>query len=418
MYGAFLLVDSDVFLLRNPIWSRVHKQTGSRINSFRTAIKHSSKEAPAQITAINVMVSCPQCSTYHTPLSTHRIHQDGYNGLVANINDVAKHAGVSPTTAKRAIKDPDKLAPETLKRVQEAIEALQYEPDQLASALRSGQNKTIGLIIGSIVEPFFAHITRSISQNIYQHNYTMLIADSEYKAKLELEHLKQFHGNRVSGVIIRSGYGQPNLDYLLRMQERGTAIVEIDYFYPQSPFSHVMLDNEGAIRQGVRYLASLGHTRIAALGTYHESILPDERSYYFPRIMQEQGLSVREDYLKVIPTTQEEAYNLTHYLMQLPEPPTALFATTGNTGAGAFKALQERGLNIPHDVSLLSFDNYPWTSLVTPQIDVIEQPYKTMGSAAVNIIINTIENKNTTIMRERYPGTLIKRGSSAPPKPE
>jgi len=94
-----------------------------------------------------------------------------YHGLVANIHDVARRAGVSATTAKRAIRDPDKLAPirdpdklapATLARVQAAIDALHYEPDQVASALRSGHTTTIGLIIGSIVEPFFAELTRAI----------------------------------------------------------------------------------------------------------------------------------------------------------------------------------------------------------------------------------------------------------------
>ena len=333
---------------------------------------------------------------------------------MTTINDVAMRAGVSPSTAKRAIRAPEKLAPATLERVQKAIEDLQYEPDKLASALRSGQSKTVGLIVGSIVEPFFAQLTRTIGKEVRARGYTLLVADSEYDAENELEQLKEFSGNRVGGLIIRSGYGEPNLDYLKRLQGRGTTVLEIDYFYPNSPFSHVMLDNKACMEEGVAYLAGLGHKRIAALGTYHETILPDERSRAFPEVMKTAGLSVPKTYARVIAPTPEAAYELTQDLMGLEQPPTALFAMTGGMAIGAFRALREMGLRIPQDVSLLSFDNYPWTSLVDPPIDVIEQPVDEMARAAVNLVFAGIKG-DKAITWQRFAGKLIKRGSCAPP---
>ena len=334
---------------------------------------------------------------------------------MVTINDVAERAGVSPTTAKRAIRSPEKLASATLERVQQAIDELHYEPDNLASALRSGQSKTVGLVVGSIVEPFFAQLTRTIGKEVRANGYTLLVADSEYEAANELEQLKAFYGNRIAGLILRSGYGEPNLPYLQRMQERGTAIVEIDYFFPGSPFSHVMLDNEAGIHTGVDYLASLGHKRIAALGTYHSTILPDERTQAFPRIMQAAGLALSDAYQRVIQPTAQEARALTLDLMALDEPPTALFATTGSLAVGAFRALRELNLRIPQDVSLLSFDDYPWTSLVDPPIDVIEQPVEEMGKAAVRVLFDALDG-NASVVRQRFQGKLIKRGSCAPPE--
>ena len=336
---------------------------------------------------------------------------------MANINDVAERAGVSPTTAKRAIHSPDKLAPATLERVQQAIDDLHYEPDRLASALRRGQSRTIGLIVGNIIEPFFAHLTRVIGEEVRARGYTLLIADSEYNADLELEQLQAFNGNRIGGLIIRSGYGESNIGYLKRMQARGTAIVEIDYFYPDSPFSHVMMDNSGCIREGVAHLAALGHERIAALGTYDEKVLPDERSSAFPRVMAEFGLTLPAAYQRVIEPTAQNAYALTKELMALDLPPTALFATTGNLATGAFRALRELGLSIPEDVSLLSFDDYPWTSLVDPPVDVIEQPVEAMGRAAVEILFDSVKG-NPFVVRRRFQGRLIRRGSCAPPQPD
>ena len=332
-----------------------------------------------------------------------------------NIIDVARRAGVSPTTAKRAIRSPELLAPETLLRVQRAIAELGYEPDQVAATLRRGQSQTVGLIVGNIVEPFFAGLTRAIGKALREEGYTLLVADNEYDVVNELEQLKAFAGLRIAGLILRSGYGTPNLEYLRRMQARGTAVVEIDYIFPESPFSHVMLDNEGCIRTGVEYLASLGHKRIASLGTFHETVLPDERTLAFPQVMREMGLSSPPEYQRVIHPTPGDAYRLTAELMRLPKPPTALFSTTGNLALGAFQALKELGSRIPEDVSLLSFDDYPWTQVVNPALDVIAQPVGAMGTAAARLVVQEIKNPERPPERLRLSGTLIRRGSCTGP---
>lgn len=292
---------------------------------------------------------------------------------------------------------------------------LNYEPDELAAALRRGQSKTIGLIVGSVVEPFFAQLIRAIGKAVRERGYTLLVADNEYNVANELEQLKAFYGNRIGGLIVRSGYGTPNREYLRRFQARGTAVIELDYFSPGSPFSHVMLDNEGCIREGVAYLKGLGHTRIAALGTFHETILPDERTGVFPRVMREAGLPLPEAYQRVIEPTPQDSYRLVQELMRLPEPPTALFSTTGNLASGAFQALRELKLKIPDEVSLLSFDNYPWTQLVDPPIDVIEQPVDAMGEAAAELVLRTIEQPGSVTEYRRFPGKLIVRSSCAAP---
>lgn len=246
--------------------------------------------------------------------------------------------------------------------------------------------------------------------------YTLLVADNEYDVTNELEQLKAFSGHRVGGLILRSGYGPPNLEYLRRLRARGTAVVEIDYVLPGSPFSHVMLDNEGSVRAGVAYLASLGHTRIAALGTFDETVLPDERTRVFPSTMRAAGLSLPAAYQQVIRPTPEEAYGLTRRLMRLPDPPTALFSTTGNLATGAFRALKELGLKIPGEVSLLSFDDYAWTRLVEPAVDVIAQPVDAMGEEAAALVLREIDEPERPVERLRFSGQLIRRGScTAPP---
>ena len=341
-----------------------------------------------------------------------------YSGHVANINDVAERAGVSATTAKRAVRDPDKLAPETLARVQKAIAELNYEPDQIAAALRRQHNNTIGMVVGSIVQPFFGRLTRVVSQAVRERGYTLILADSEYRTDHELEALKMFHGHRVAGIILRSGYGEPNLAYLRRIESSGIRIVEIDHNYPDSPFAHVMLDGRGTVEAGVRRLVSFGHTRIAALGDHHPTINPDERSAAFPEVMAAEGLPLPDEYRHPIPPVEDAAYEATRQLMALPHPPTALLALNGSMATGTYRALKDLGIRIPDDVSLVAFDNYPWTSLVAPGIDVLEQPIEEMGRTAAKILFDAIDRDGVAKERRRFSARLIARGSCAAPQRE
>ncbi|GHF36519.1 LacI family transcriptional regulator [Deinococcus metalli] len=332
------------------------------------------------------------------------------------IQDVARLAGVSPTTAKRALREPDKLTADTLARVQQAIAQLHYEPDLRAGSLRGGQSSTIGLILGSILEPFFAQFARTAAHVLAGAGYTVIISENEYSAQRELEELRRLYGQRVAGVMLRPGYGPHSRDYLSRLAARGVAIVEYDYVHPHSPYPSVMLDNRGAMRQAVKYLHDLGHRDIAALGTYHPVIHPEERSRTFPEAMNDLGLTVPGEYQRVTLLTEDSAYALTHELLSLPRPPSALIALTGTQAVGAYRAIRERGLHIPHDLSLITFDNYPWTALVDPPITVMEQPAEVMATATARQLLALLDGgPPPPATHEVFPARLIVRGSCAAP---
>lgn len=347
---------------------------------------------------------------------------------MANILDVAKLAGVSPTTAKRALRNPEQLHPDTLSRVMGAVATLHYEPDQRAGALRGGQSRAVGLLVGSIVEPFFAELARTTGRTLRRAGYTLIISENEYSSERDLEELKLLYGQRVSALIVRPGYGEKSREYLMRLRERGVYIVEVDYHLPEAPFNAVMLNNAECVRQGVRYLHELGHTRIAALGTYHPLIHSETRSKTFPQAMLERGLSVHPEYQRIGLLNEETAYALTHELMSLETPPTALFALNGTQAVGTYRALRERGLKLARDVSLLTFDDYPWMSLVDPSVDAIKQPVQQMGEAAARLVVEELERRgdlessleSTPLSQAEhvyleFTGQLVVRGSCAPP---
>ncbi len=335
---------------------------------------------------------------------------------MTSITDVAQLAGVSATTAKRALKEPDKLHPDTLRRVQEAVASLHYEPDLRAGALRGGQSRTVGLVIASIVEPFFAQLARTLARELRRGGYSLLISENEYQSQTELEELKLLYGQRIEALILRPGYGDHSREYLERLSRRGVFIVQIDYQLAGAPYPSVMLDNDAAVREGVRYLRGLGHRRIAATGKFDPQLHPENRSRTFPAAMAEVGLEVRPEYERVMVLTEENAYLYTLDVMQLPQPPTALFALTGSSASGVYRALKELNLKVPGDVSLLSFDNYSWMALVEPPIDVLEQPTEQMAQAAARAVLDALSGERQENVNLKLPARLIVRGSCAPPR--
>lgn len=269
------------------------------------------------------------------------------------------------------------------------------------------------MVVGDIMEPFFGTLIRTVTRRLSSRGYALIFTENEYSAELELSNLRILHGHRVSGVILRSGFGEHNLEFLQTMQRSGTKILHIDYFFPESPYGYVMLDNQGSVEEGVAYLRSLGHTRIAALATHDPVKAPEERSKAFAIAMEKAGLTPLPEYQRVVSLVEpEEVYRFTLDLMRLPNPPTALFALNGNQGQMAYRALQDAGLRIPHDVSLLTFDSYPWMTLVEPNLDSIEQPVVDMGVAVVDHLLEQIEGTPPLEpVRVRLPGRLQKRGS-------
>jgi LacI family transcriptional regulator len=334
---------------------------------------------------------------------------------VITIHDVARLAGVSYATAQRAVRQPELLATETLKRVQAAIDKLEYEPHQLASTLRGGQSKTIGLMIGDILEPIFTKLTRMIGQGVRQKGYSLLLADNEYDSALELQMLKMFYSNRVGGIILRSAYAPSNYDYLKRLQDRGVAIVEIDYIQHKSPFSYVMLDNDKAVFDGISYLYKLGHRRIAYIGKASSKTVPEERHTGFLKAAKHYKL--QQDFMGLVANySVEETYRATQKLLSLKKRPSAIFTANDTCTMGAYKAIQDFGLNIPEDISLLGIDNHNWTTLVKPSLSVFEQPAKEMADAAVKLVFDQIASGDSLGQHVRIPAKFIERGSCKPPK--
>jgi LacI family transcriptional regulator len=172
-----------------------------------------------------------------------------------------------------------------------------------------------------------------------------------------------------------------------------------------------MLDNETMALEAVQYLYDLGHRRIAYVGRASLEEYPEERFSGFIKAVKHFELSLPDEYLTPLPTYNEQlAFDRTLQLLNLPKPPTAIFSFNGTCTLSSYRAIREKGLKIPDDISLLGVDNYSWTTMVDPPIDVFEQPVETMALTAVEAVLSKI-NGHTNLIQERFPAKLIRRGS-------
>lgn len=245
------------------------------------------------------------------------------------------------------------------------------------SALRGDHTQAIGVMIGDILEPFFAELTDTGGREVRAHGYTLLLADNECDAQVELRNQRYFYGSRVSGIALRSSYVATESYYedIRRLRERGTAIVEIDDVQEDNPFSRVCLDNEEMLFKGMRYLYELGHRRIACLGMTSKPGRPEERHTGFltagPRLV----LTLQKAYVESMRTYggegEGEAFRQAKRLLVLPNPPSASFALNRTCTVVALQAMYEAGLSIPRNTSLSPFDNHSSSGLIDPILDVI-----------------------------------------------
>jgi LacI family transcriptional regulator len=240
-------------------------------------------------------------------------------------------------------------------------------------------------VIGSIVEPFFAELTRTIVHDVRERGYSVIMADNEYRDDVEAAHLRNFAGNRVAGLILRSAYGDGNLDYVLRMRRRGVAVVEVDYFVPGQPAVARHARQRGRRRGGRRPPRRHGHRRIARSVHYHRERNADERVQTFPKALARHGLPLPRAY-------QRQVAHRVGRPRRDARPHAARRAADGHLRHHRLHG--HRRLPGPHGARLprpprrepAGVRRLPLDAAGDPGIDTLAQPVEAMGQAAVRLL--------------------------------
>ncbi len=321
------------------------------------------------------------------------------------ILSVAQAAGVSVGSVSNVFSGRKSVNPEIRDRVQKAAQDLHYAPDRVAATLRSRRSRTIGLCIPDLGNPFFGDLLRQLNRVLENDGYRLLAVETREDGVLEPEKLAVLGANRVEGIFMvptASWVGGP---------DDGIPIIVIDRVREDEPLPSVCLDNAGATEAAVRHLHDLGHRAIWMVVNSTRLWNSQLRVSAFLVAADRLGIADRVEVLQSGMTPQDMAIALADHLHATP-PPTAILTASGTATLGTLRALQDCGLSVPDDISVLGFDDVAWMEVLRPAISVVRQPITVMAAQAWMMMQTLMVGGALTERHVRLPATLVQRDST------
>lgn len=328
------------------------------------------------------------------------------------IKDVAELAGVSQSTVSRALSAPEIVKEETVRRVREAARSLNYVYNATAGSLSSRRTDALGVIIPSSAYSAFAINLMGIQEVCSERNFSCRIAASQFQPEKELLAMRKYHEQRVSGLIM-AGIDPSNVPYLQAMVDDGIPAIVL-WETPGENFNYIAVDNYRAAYEGVKYLITLGHERIALIsGPYTCAQRNVARLEGYKAVLADHGLPFDERLVSSQLPTFIDGKAAMRACLRLDDPPTAVLCVNDYLAIGAIRAIHEAGLRVPEDISVCGFDDVDISAYFNPPITTIKTPGQVMGRMAGAAIINAVEKDVPLQARYILDAELIVRSTCA-----
>jgi len=327
--------------------------------------------------------------------------------------EVARRAGVSVSTVSHVINRTRFVSPEKARLINDAIAAMGYQPNELARSLKVSSTNSVGLAISAISNPYFTDIICAVEAECARLGLMVFLSDTQEDPDRELSVVRAFHQRRVDGVILApSGSPQRAIDYLA---EKKLPCVLIDRF-ADDRFDQIGVENQSSMRALIDHVASFGHRRIGYIAGQPGLATTRERIEAFQASLAANGLECVPRYLSPENVDTASATASTHAILSLPSPPTALVTGNNMTTIGAVRAIREKGLTIPGDLSLAGFDDFEWADCFEPRLTLVAQPCVEIGKRAASLLMERIAKPQGAPRTILLDATLIERDSCGAPR--
>lgn len=320
---------------------------------------------------------------------------------MATIKDVAKVAGVTVTTVSRVLNNRGYISEATRKKVQEAMEELNYQPNEIARSLFRRKSNIIGVIVPNVSHPFFAELTSFIEYYAYEAGYKVLVCNSYQDSVKEKDYVEMLKRNQVDGIIMGS-HTLDTSDYLIP----SLPIVALDRNFSNNiPF--ITSDNYNGGVIATNLLVDKGCKKLAHISGSLEINTPANKRYQaFMDVVVERKIDyvIKQAKLDIFESYKKLAFKL---FQEHPDI-DGIFASSDMIAASIIHVASEIGKEIPEDLKIIGYDDINLASLIVPPLTTIKQPIKEMGELAVKTLINQIENKEVVI-ENILPISLVER---------
>ncbi|MFN8472430.1 MAG: LacI family DNA-binding transcriptional regulator [Anaerolineae bacterium] len=326
------------------------------------------------------------------------------------IVDVARRAGVSPTTVSHVINQTRYVSPSVAERVRQAMAELRYQPHGVARSLRRRRTHSLGMIIPDASSPFFAEVARGAETCAFSLGYTVILCNSDGDLVKEQAYIDVLIEKRVDGIVFVAA-GESH-EHIMGLLDQEIQVVVVDREMAGLTVDRVLVDNYNGGRQAVEHLIHHGHRRIACLAGPHELAPSAERVRGYRQALADAHIRFDPQLLVYGDFHTDSGYIAAAELLELPDRPTAIFACNDLMAIGVMAAVQEAGLRIPRNMAVVGFDDIALASYSIPRLTTVAQPSQKMGELSAQLLVARIENPNRAPERHLLPTRLVVRESA------
>jgi LacI family transcriptional regulator len=324
---------------------------------------------------------------------------------VRTIRDVAKLAMVSVATVSRVINKNGYVNEKTKQKVEEAIRALDYRPNDVARSLFKGKSKMIALFVPDIMNPFFPELARAVEDITNKHGYTFILCNTDNDTKKEMDYMYALLQKSIDGLILVS-----NTMTVSQMKDVKVPIISLDRKTSSDLVSVTVNNREGA-RQAIVYMKKLGCKHIAHIsGPNSVSSARKRMEGYLDEVREEKWFS--NNLIRAGNYSIDEAYRVTKTLLEDNPNIDGIFTANDLMAVGVLRAATSLKIKVPDDLSVIGFDGIKLGETTSPTLTTMAQPIYYIGKRAAELLIEKIERPGTVIRSEEHKVELIIREST------
>ncbi len=333
----------------------------------------------------------------------------------ATMREVAELAGVSQSTVSRVLSQKRSTIPisqTTQKKVLDAIEKLGYRPNLTARSLRTQRTYLIAVMIADISNPFYHFIVRAIQEIAHKRGYDVLISNTDHLYDNERHFCETVMRRPVDGAILIPYHLTSNeLDELI--EQTGTVVAVLAQYIDHPQVDVVYTDDQKGTEDAVRLLIEKGHHRIGYIGVMDKAGVGTRRGKGYMRALESAGIPIDPALIQEGDFSAESGRFAMRKLLELPNPPTAVFACNDLMALGAIDAALNMGWRVPEDVAVMGFDNIPEGKLIRPYLTTVAQKPLEIGKNLIQVVLDRIEGKmNGTRCIIEVPYEIVERHSA------
>jgi LacI family transcriptional regulator len=336
---------------------------------------------------------------------------------IITLKQIAHDLKLSTSTISKALRNSPEISAITKEKITAYAKKLNFRHNPTARALKTGSSKTIGVVLSTIENPFFAEVINGIESAAHENGYNICITQSHGSSKMEKTSITQLIRYSVDGLLISLAAETTDTGYLQSMQNAGLPLVFFDRVAPQINTHKVVADNFAGAYQATLHLLNSGCKRIAFMSSALNTSVALERKAGYLQALADKGLAINESLIRYCNQDGEsnkEIDEVVNELLLLNEVPDAIFTATDNISTKVFQCLHRKGIRIPQEIALFGFTNSDLVELTAPTLSSIHQPGFDMGKKAAEMLIALIVNgaKDITFQTLVLPVKVYARGSS------